>query len=174
MAQRQEYERMYVAAMLFAALILLANLYYFCHPVLRTAGITFAPLDYLVSALRRGGVFSTPLKSKGFAMLILVLCSLVRSGKGRKVDPGLLAAAGAVGLFLYLYPFRNPLFYLIATLSGGAALVWTSAMTGRIFAGFHEHGNDLKESFEQEGEPYPGEWSVVLPTKYYWRKAWHR
>ena len=174
MAQRHEYERMYVAAMVFATVILAANLYYYCHPLLRTAGLTFRPLDYLVQGLRRGGVFSTPLKSKGFAMLILVLCSLIRSGKGRKVEPGLLIAAGAVGLFLYLYPFRNPLVYLVATLSGGAALVWASAMTGRVFAGFHEHGNDLKESFEQEEEPHPGDWSVVLPTKYYWRKAWHR
>ena len=84
MAQRQEYERMYIAAMIFAVVILVTNLYYYCHPLLRVMHLTAEPLDYLMQGLRRGGCFSTPLKTKGAAMLILGICSVVRSGKGRK------------------------------------------------------------------------------------------
>ena len=174
MAQRQEYEKMYVAAILFAVVILIGNLYYYCHPLLRTVSLTVEPLDYLMVKLHRGGVFSSPLKTKGAAMLILALCSVIRSGKGRRVDPGLLAGVGLSALALYLIPFTNPLLYLIGTLTGGTALVWTFAMLGRHFAGFHEHDNDLRESFEQESEPHPGEWSVILPTKYYYHKALHQ
>ena len=173
MAQKPEYERMYVAAIIFAVIILLVNLYYYCHPLLSAVSLTAEPLDYLMVGLRRGGAFSSPLKTKGVAMLILMLCSVIRSGKGRKVDGGLLVGVGVISLFLYVLPFRNPLVYLVGTLTGSTGLVWTFAMTGRIFAGFHEKENDLKESFEQEKEPYPNEWSVVLPTKYYYRKAWH-
>ena len=173
MALKQEYERMYVAAIVFAAVIILANIYYYCHPLLVSAGLAWEPLDYVFLRFHRTGLFSSPLKTKGAAALILLLCSVVRSGKGRSVDPGLLAAVGLAGLALYLVPFRNPLLYLAGTAVGAAALAWTFAMTGRIFAGFHEHGNDLRESFPQEGEPHPGEWSVTLPTKYYWKKAWH-
>ena len=165
---------MYIAAMLFAVVILISNLYYYCHPLLKVMHLTAQPLDYLMQGLRRGGFFSTPLKTKGAAMLILGICSVVRSGKGRKVEPWLLAGVGLAGGALYLIPFRNPLLYLIATLSGGAALVWTFAMIGRMFSGFHEHGNDLEESFDQEKEPFPNDWSVVLPTKYYYHKAWHQ
>ena len=173
MAQRHEYEKMYVAAILFAVVILLANIYYYCHPLLRSVGLTAAPLDYLMRGLRDGGLFSTPLKTKGVAMLLLALCSVIRSGKGRKVEPGILAGTGLVGAVLYFFPFGNPLVYLGATLAGAASLVWTFAMVGRIFSGFHEHDNDLRESFEQEGEPHPGPWSVVLRTRYYYKKAEH-
>ena len=173
MAQRHEYEKMYVAAILFAVVILLANIYYYCHPLLSTVGLTAAPLDYLMRGIRDGGLFSTPLKTKGVAMLLLALSSVIRSGKGRKVEPGILAGTGLVGAVLYFFPFGNPLVYLGATLAGAASLVWTFAMVGRIFSGFHEHDNDLRESFEQEGEPHPGPWSVVLRTRYYYKKAEH-
>ena len=174
MAQRQEYEKMYIAVILFAVVILAANIYYYCHPLLGSVSLTTAPIDYLFVSLHKGGLFSSPLKTKGVAMLLLSLCSLIRSGKGRRVEPGVLAGTGLAGAALYFYPFSNPLVYLVATLFGGTALVWTFAMTGRHFAGFHEHGNDLRESFAQESEPYPNDWSVVLPTRYFFRKAWHQ
>ena len=174
MAQRQDYEKMYFAAIIFAVVILMANLYYYCHPLLSEAGLTAEPLDYLMMRLRHGGIFSSPLKTKGVAMVLLMMCSIIRSGKGRKVGPWILAGVGVVSLVLYVIPFDSPPLYLVATLSGAAGLVWTFAMTGRRFALFHEHDNDLKESFEQEGEPHPGEWSIVLETRYYYHKRWHR
>ncbi len=174
MAQRQDFEKIYFAAIIFSVLILFANIYYYCHPLLRTVSLTFDPLDYFMLRLHRGGVFSTPYRTKGFAMLILALTLLIRSGKGSKVDTGLLAVTGVTGAVLYFIYFHNPLVYLVATLVGATALAWTFAMIGRRIAGFHEHDNDLKESFEQESEPHPGEWSVILPTRYYYKKAWHQ
>ncbi|MBR1435298.1 MAG: type IV secretory system conjugative DNA transfer family protein [Bacteroidales bacterium] len=174
MAQRQEYEKMYIAAIIFAVVILLANIYYYCHPLLRTARLTWPPLDYLMKGFHGSGIFSHPLKTKGIAMLFLMLCSVIRSGKGKKVETGLLVGVGLFSLAFYCIPFHNPLLYLIATIVGATGLVWTFAMIGRIFAGFHEHGNDLKESFEQEKQPYPNDWSVVLPTRYFYQKNWHQ
>ena len=174
MAQRQEYEKMYIAAIIFAVIILLANLYYYCHPLLKAMGLTAEALDYLMRGLNKGDLFSSSLKTKGAAMLILMLCSIIRSGKGRKVEPAVLVSVGLVSLALYGIPFNNPLLYLLATIVGATGLVWTFAMVGRHFAGFHEHDNDLKESFEQEREPFPNDWSVVLQTKYYYKKAWHQ
>ena len=173
MAQRQEYEKMYIAAIIFAVVILTGNIYYYCHPLLHAAHLTWASLDYLVKGFHDGGIFTHPLKTKGIAMLLLMLCSVIRSGKGKKVETGLLAGVGLVSAALYFAPFRNPLLYLAATVVGATGLVWTFAMIGRVFAGFHEHGNDLKESFEQEKEPHPNDWSVILPTKYYYQKNWH-
>ena len=164
---------MYIAMILFAVVILMGNIYYYCHPLLHGAGLTAPPVDYLMQRFHEAGLFSTPLKTKGAAMLLLMLCSVIRSGKGRRVEAGVLAGTVLFGSLLYFYPFRNPLVYLVATLLGATALVWTFAMIGRIFSGFHEHGNDLRESFDQEKEPYPNDWSVVLKTKYFFQKAWH-
>ena len=174
MAHKQEYEKMYIGAIILASVILMANLYYFCYPLLERAGLTAEPLDYLAVMLEDGGIYSSPLKTKGVAMLILMLCLVIRSGKGKKVNKWVLLGVGLASLVLYLVYFKRPRLYLFATLLGGGGLVWTFAMIGRHFAAFHEHGNDLKESFEQESEPFPNDWSVVLPTRYYYRKAWRK
>ena len=174
MAHKQEYEKMYIGAIILASVILMANLYYFCYPLLERAGLTAEPLDYLAGMLEDGGIYSSPLKTKGVAMLILILCLVIRSGKGKKVNKWVLLGVGLASLVLYLVYFKRPRLYLFATLLGGGGLVWTFAMIGRHFAAFHEHGNDLKESFEQESEPFPNDWSVVLPTRYYYRKAWRK
>ncbi len=174
MAARQEYEKIYIASIILAVIILAANLYYYCHPVLRTVGLTASSLDYLAQMLRHGGVFSTPLKTKGVVLILMLLCTIVRSGKGAKVEPAVLASVGLVSLALYLIPFGNPLVYLIATLAGSFGLLWTFSMLSRLFSGFHEHDNDLKESFEQESEPVENPWSINLPTKYYYHKRWHK
>ena len=71
MASRGEYEKMYLAAILLAVVVLSANLYHYCHPLLAEVGLTAEPLDYLVIVLRRGGLFRSPLQTKGTAMLIL-------------------------------------------------------------------------------------------------------
>ena len=172
-AQRPEYDKMYIMAILLAVIVLAGNIYYFSHPVLRALSLTFSPLDYLIGGLRRGGLFRDPYRTKIAAFALLGVSSLIRSGKGRSVDTGLLAAVGLVSALLYFLPFRDPLVYLLATVSGVGGLVWTCAMLGRVFSGFHAHDNDLKESFPQESEPHPGPWSVVLRTRYYYKKAWH-
>lgn len=164
---------MYIAAILFAVVILIGNIYYYGHPALVAARLTWTPLDELMIRFHGSGIFSHPMKTKGAAILLLVLSSIVRTGKGRKVETGLLVGVGLVGGVLYCLPPFNPLIYIAATLTGATGLVWTAAMVGRLLTGFHEHDNDLKESFQQESEPHPGPWSVVLPTRYYWKKAWH-
>lgn len=173
MATRQEYEKVYIASIILAVIVLISNLYYFCHPLLRASGMTFSSLDYLMQMLRHGGVFSTPLKTKGVMILLLLLCTIVRSGKGAQVDPSIIAAVGVTSLIIFVLPFFNPLVYLLTTVTGTAGLVWTFAMIGRLFSGFHAHDNDLRESFEQESEPIKGEWAINLPTKYYYKKQWH-
>lgn len=170
----QEYEKMYIGAILLALVVLAGNVYYYCHPLLQVAGLTVGGLDYLMGSLHRSGLFSSPLKTKIPALLLLGISAVVRSGKGRKIEPWILLSVGALGAVLYLFPFSDPRVYLVATIVGTAALVWTLAMAGRLFAAFHEHVNDLKESFEQEAEPHPGPLSIVLETKYYYHKAWHR
>lgn len=174
MATRQEYEKVYIASIILAVIVLVSNLYYYCHPLLKASGMTFSSLDYLMQMLRHGGVYSTPLKTKGIMILLLLLCTIVRSGKGAHVEPSILAVVGVTSMVIFLLPFFNPLVYLLTTVSGTAGLVWTFAMIGRLFSGFHEHDNDLKESFEQESEPIQGEWAINLPTKYYYHKQWHQ
>ncbi len=173
MSRNQEYEKMYIAFIVFGILILVVNIYYFCHPLLSSVGLSHEVADHFLFPLRNAGYFSGPYKTKIAAMAVLMLCCLVRSGKGKKVEPITLTILGLVSLFCYYFPFDNPLFYLIATLIGAAGLILTFAMIGRYFMRFNEHGNDLRESFEQESAPVEGEYSIIFPTKYFYRKKYH-
>lgn len=173
MAGKQEYEKVYIASIILAVVILVVNLYYYCHPLFREFGVTLAPADYIMQVLRHGGIFSTPLKTKGAVLLLLLLSTVVRTGKGADVDKAVLCTVGIIGIVLYMLPYFGPLVYLFTTLTGVAALVWTFAMLSRLFFAFHAHDNDLRESFEQESEPIAGDWAINLPTKYYWHKQWH-
>lgn len=173
MATKNDYEKIYIASIIFAVVILLGNLYYYCHPGLRSVGLTFEPLDYLMLIFHRGGIFSTPLKTKTLILVIFCLCSIVRSGKGAKVAPAILISVGVTSLVLYVLPYISSTSYLLFTITGLVGMTWTFAMIGRLFTGFHEHGNDLKESFQQETEPVRNDWSVNLPMKYYFQKRWH-
>lgn len=173
MATRNDFEKAYIASMLFALLILSVNLYYYCHPWLQSVGATHSSLDYLMLMLRRGGVFSSPFKTKIFIALLLGLTSLVRSGKGAKTSPRILACVGGVATVLYLLPFTTYFWYFLCTVTGLGGIVWTCAMTGRLMSGFHEHGNDIRESFEQQREVIRNDWSINLPTRFFFKKKLH-
>lgn len=173
MATRPEYEKVYIASIVFAMVILAANLYYYCHPLLAASHLTFPPLDYIIIGFRHAGIFRSPYRTKLAVLLLLLLSTIVRSGKGRKVDPRVLVTAGLASAAAYLLPFASPLLYLLFTVSGAAGLVWTFAMVSRLFGSFQEHGNDLRESFPQQEEPVENDWSVNLPTRYYWQGRWH-
>lgn len=173
MATRPEYEKVYIASIVFAMVILAGNIYYYCHPLLSSVGLTFQPVDYVMQGFRRSGVFATPFRTKLTVLLLLCLSTIVRSGKGKAVDKRILAGAGVLSLALYLIPFRHQALYLVFTLLGSTGLVWTFAMISRLFSGFHIHDNDLKETFPQQEIPVENEWSVNLPTKYYYQGKWH-
>ena len=174
MAQRHEYDRMYLGALLLGVVVLAFHLYYYCRPLLGPPSEWTRPFDSLVATLRGGGLFRSPLVTRLPAVALLCVVAAVRSGRGRKVAWWLIAVTALAGLGLCLAPVRSPLGILVATLSGTASLVWSLAMLGRSFAPFQEHGNDLRESFRQEAEPHPGNHSVVLETRYFWKGSWHR
>jgi len=169
MAGRQEYEKVYLAAMILAVTILLFNLYYYARPLLSEFGLTSGAIDYLELGLRRGGVFSSPLKTKLFVMMLAFLSTIVKSGKGKKTPWTMIGGVGGTGLALYLAPFRRPLMYLLATLAGLALLVWAFAMISRHLAHFNEAVNDDAETFEQCEQLIETPLSVNIPIKYQYR-----
>ncbi len=174
MSHRQEYERIYVAFIIFGVIILMGNIYYFSHPLLRSVGFTIEAIDYLILSFRKAGMLDTPYRTKLAALAVLLPCCLVRSGKGVKVEPAVIAGIGAVSLALYLLPTGNSLSYLLCTVTGFVGMTWTFATLGRLFARFNEHDNNIEESFRQEDRPVTNEYSIVLETKYYHNKKYHK
>ncbi len=173
MSTRQEYTKLFGSFIFLATALVMLNLYYYVYALLNNVGLTNEIINELVFVLRDGGAFSSWYITKGIAMALVFLSCIVRSGKGTTVEPATVAAVGIISLFLYLYPFKNPLAYLVCTLSGYLGWIWTVSMIGRLFTRFHEHDNDVLESFVQEDKPVRVSNGIVLPTRYYYKKRWH-
>ena len=85
---------------LIGGVILLVNVYYYAHPLLKEFGLTSLIVDAIFLKLRSGGVFSTPYITKGLALLLLGLCLITRSGKGWKINWWWIIFAGVLGAIL--------------------------------------------------------------------------
>ncbi len=174
MNNRKEYDNMYFLYMVGAIIVLLVNTYIHAYGILYNAGLTWTAVDYIVYPFQEDIIFGNEYIMKSIAMLCMALCFIVRSGKGQKMDTSMIIGVGIISLVIFYFPFPNDLVYIICTFAGAAGASWTFAMIGRSFTGFHEHDNDIDESFEQEKKPVKGEYTLIFKTKYYFQKKFHR
>lgn len=173
MAGRQEYEKVYLSALILAIVILAFNLYYYGRPFLSQLGWTSGAIDYLELHLRKAGIYSSHFKTKGIVVLLLFLSTIVKSGKGKNVPWSVIGSVGAVSGLLFLFPFRRAGLYLFATLSGFCGIMWTFAMISRRLSHFNEAVNDDAETFEQCEELIDTPLSINIPTRYQYKHKMH-
>ena len=173
MAGRQEYEKVYLAALILASIVLAFNLYYYSRPLFERMGLVSGAIDYLELGLHRAGVYRTRFRTKSVVALLMLMCTVVKSGKGKATPWKWIAVGGGAGAFLFFWPFRRPAAYFFATLVGAAALLWSFAMFSRRLSGFNEAVNDDNETFEQCNELIETPLSVNIPIKYQYRHRIH-
>ena len=63
MGTKQEYEKYFFFMIMMGALIMMANLYYYCPSIANQLGMTHAAVDELFLKLRGGGLFSSDVKT---------------------------------------------------------------------------------------------------------------
>lgn len=177
MAHKSDFDKFYYFMVVAGVVILLANLYYYAHPLWRSMGWTHEVADSLMLKLRSGGVFSSPWKSKSFGMLLLAATLVTRSGRGKKMPWWAVWTALAVGLVLFfLASHANAPGYVIITLFGAVIACWGFGMLGRNIGRFHEAKNDRNETFAQCTEKIETSDSINIPTLFQYkerlRKGW--
>lgn len=172
MAHKSEFDKFYFYLILFGAVILMANIYYYSRPMLGNLGIGGEIVDGIMLKLRSGGLFSSPFKTKGIAMLLLAFSLVTRNGKGKKTEWWAIGVGIVIGSVLYFVYVHNPRLYFILTMLGTAALCWTFAMIGRNIGSFNEAVNDRNETFEQCEQLIDTPDSFNLKTKYYYQGRW--
>lgn len=130
---------------------------------------------------RTCGLFQTTFNSKLFSLLLLaVSCFGIRGVKNEKITPKHIAiaiSAGAVMFLLNWWMVPDLKFaYIVTTIAGYSCLlmggIWVSRMLKNNM--MDDRFNDENESFQQETEKMTNEYSVNLPTKFYYKKKWHR
>ena len=176
MAHRSEYDKYYSAMTLVGCLLVIVNLYYYVHPLLSQHGLTAEIADLIVNKLRSGGVFVTPYRTKLIGIGLISAGLVTQTGKGSNVGWITVIVAALVGAGLYLFPYCEPLLYLITTCVGSLILGWAIATAGRKFSAFNEAINDRNETFDQCRDKILTPDSINIPMKfqyrYRWRKGW--
>ena len=176
MARRSEYDKYYNAMILVGCLIVIVNLYYYLIPLLIELGFTSEILHSFIGKLHLGGVFSTPLKTKLVGCALISAGLITQTGKGSGVGWVTVTVAAAIGMGLYLFPYYNPLIYLVTSISGLVLFCWAVATAGRKFSAFNEAVNDRDETFQQCTKRIRTKDSINIPTRFQYlhkiRKGW--
>ena len=171
-----------------SVLFLLINCYWFCYSAFETWHFTLAIIDkILLDFQRTTGLFSSILWTKLFCVVFLGLSCLGTKGvKEEKITWGMIYSALAVGFVLFflnwwllvlpisavgaasLYIFSLSLGYICLLMAG----VWMSRLLKNNL--MDDVFNMENESFMQETRLMQNEYSVNLPTRFYYKKKWNK
>ena len=171
-----------------SVLFLLVNCYWFCYEAFHVWGFTLGIIDkILMNFQRTTGLFSSILWTKLFCVVFLALSCLGTKGvKEEKITwPKIWTVlfSGFVFFFLNWWLLALPIGKLgaaslyIFTLSVGYICllmggVWMSRLLKNNL--MDDVFNTENESFMQETRLMENEYSVNLPTRFYYKKKWNK
>lgn len=167
--------------------LLVVHVYVYCYPSITAWHLNLAVMDrILVNFNNTTGIFNCILWSKLLAVLLLAVSCLGTHGvKGEKITwPKIYAAlvAGCALFFLNWWLLEVPLphaantaFYIFTLTAGYLALLMSGLWMSRLYR--HNLMEDVfnmeNESFMQETRLMENEYSVNLPTRFYYKKRWN-
>ena len=167
--------------------LLVVHVYVYCYPSITAWHLNLEVIDrILINFNNTTGIFNCILWSKLLAVLLLAVSCLGTHGvKGEKITwPKIYAAlvAGCVLFFLNWWLLELPLphmantaFYIFTLTAGYLALLMSGLWMSRLYR--HNLMEDVfnmeNESFMQETRLMENEYSVNLPTRFYYKKRWN-
>ncbi|MFP5436773.1 MAG: conjugal transfer protein MobC [Bacteroidia bacterium] len=166
-------------------LLVLMHFYWFCYGFFYDKGWTLQLINKIVSGFQeKAGLFSEIVYTKLFALVLLALSCLGTKGvKNEKVTWRKINGTLAFGLALFfcntflLRFFGNTgsVLYILTTGGGYIALMVAGVWMSRLLRNnlMDDVFNTENESFQQETQLMENEYSVNLPTKFYYGGKWH-
>ncbi|WP_281323470.1 conjugal transfer protein MobC [Flavobacterium aestivum] len=166
-------------------LLLLMHCYWFCYGFFKEEQWTLSIIDKILKNFQRtAGLFSHTLYTKLFALVLLALSCLGSKGvKNEKITWRKIYTALTVGfVFFFLntpllkLPVEMGTFLYIFTLGlGYIALLMAGVWMSRLLRNnlMDDVFNTENESFMQETQLMQNEYSVNLPTKFWYQKKQH-
>ena len=169
-------------------ILAIMNVYWYCYEAMRMWGVTIGVVDrILINFNRTGGLFHSILYTKLFSLLLLALSCLGTKGvKAEKMSWNRIWTVLAVGFFLFflnwwilLLPIShlgNATLYIFTMTAGYICLLMGGLWMSRLLKHnlMEDVFNNENESFMQETKLMENEYSVNLPTRFYYKKKWQR
>lgn len=169
-------------------ILAIMNVYWYCYEAMHMLGVTIGVVDrILINFNRTGGLFHSIFYTKLFSLLLLALSCLGTKGvKAEKMSWSKIWTVLAVGFCLFflnwwilLLPIShlgNATLYIFTMTAGYICLLMGGLWMSRLLKHnlMEDVFNNENESFMQETKLMENEYSVNLPTRFYYKKKWQR
>ena len=168
-------------------LFVIINIYWFCYEAMSTWGINIGVVDKILMNFNRTmGLFGSIVWTKLFAILLLALSCLGSKGvKGAKITWSKIWTLMGVGFILFflnwwilalpLPQVANTALYIFTMTVGYTCLLMSGLYMSRLLKSnlMEDVFNYENESFMQETRLMQSEYSVNLPSKFWYKKKEH-
>lgn len=169
-------------------ILAIMNVYWYCYEAMHIWGVTIGVVDrILINFNRTGGLFHSILYAKLFSLLLLALSCLGTKGvKAEKMSWNRIWTVLVVGSCLFflnwwilLLPISNlgnATLYIFTMTAGYICLLMGGLWMSRLLKHnlMEDVFNNENESFMQETKLMVNEYSVNLPTRFYYKKKWNK
>ena len=169
-------------------ILAIMNVYWYCYEAMHIWGVTIGVVDrILINFNRTGGLFHSILYTKLFSLLLLALSCLGTKGvKAEKMSWNRISTVLVVGFCLFflnwwilLLPIShlgNATLYIFTMTAGYICLLMGGLWMSRLLKHnlMEDVFNNENESFMQETKLMENEYSVNLPTRFYYKKKWQK
>ncbi|WP_309945737.1 conjugal transfer protein MobC [Chryseobacterium rhizosphaerae] len=167
-------------------ILVLMHLYWFCYGFFAQQQWTLELINKILYNFNKtAGLFYQPIYSKLFAIVLLALSCLGTKGvKNEKITWKKISIAFSIGFVLFflnsiilqLSTSFTALLYILSTASGYIFLMQAGVWISRLLKTnlMTDVFNNENESFQQETQLLYNEYSVNLPTKFYYQGKWHQ
>ena len=166
-------------------IIVLIHLYWFCYGFFIHQGWTLEIINKILGNFNRtAGLFEHTLYTKVFALVLLALSCLGTKGvKDEKITWSKIYVALGIGFVLFFLNFpllklslnTATFLYILTTGLGYVALMVAGVWMSRLLRTnlMDDVFNNENESFQQETKLMQNDYSVNLPTKFYYKGKWN-
>lgn len=169
-------------------ILVVIHIYWYCYEAIQLWGINIGVVDrMLMNFQRTAGLFGSIIYTKIFALILLALSCLGTTGvKEEKITWRKIWTVLAVGFILFFLNWwilalplpieANTALYIATMAAGYICLLMGGLWMSRLlkYNLMEDVFNNENESFMQETRLLTNDYSVNLPTRFYYKKKWNK
>ena len=169
-------------------ILVVIHIYWYCYEAIQLWGINIGVVDrMLMNFQRTAGLFGCIIYTKIFALVLLALSCLGTTGvKEEKITWKKIWTVLAVGFILFFLNWwilslplpleANTALYIATMAAGYICLLMGGLWMSRLlkYNLMEDVFNNENESFMQETRLLTNDYSVNLPTRFYYKKKWNK
>ena len=169
-------------------ILVVIHIYWYCYEAIQLWGINIGVVDrMLMNFQRTAGLFGSIIYTKIFTLVLLALSCLGTTGvKEEKITWKKIWTVLAVGFILFFLNWwilalplpieANTALYIATMAAGYICLLMGGLWISRLlkYNLMEDVFNNENESFMQETRLLTNDYSVNLPTRFYYKKKWNK